>query len=168
MRSKLKTIKGEDNVPQRRHKTLQVEHVNGDPYMYEDQLMSLLVSYPITRRLLETETSRLVFNTPERQRVYEYVEANPHISLNDEIPEDLKDVEDYVKILLFKAEELYNSFDANERLRELRDLIHKLTQKYQKQQKQELTEAIRTAEVAGDEKLIGELLDQFNNLLKKE
>ena len=98
----------------------------------------------------------------------EYVEQNPHTSLSDEIPEDLKDVEDYVKILLFKAEELYNSFDSNERLRELRDLIHKLTRKYQKEQKQDLTEAIRAAESTGDEALVAELLNQFNDLLRKE
>jgi len=168
MRSKLKTLNGESTSPLKHAKTHNVEHVGNDPYMYEDQLLSLLVAYPITRRLLETETQRLVFNSPERQRVYEYVVANPHASLNDDIPEDLKDVEDYVKILLFKAEELYNSFDANERLRELRDLIHKLTRKYQKEQKQELTEEIRAAEASGDETRVAELLDQFNNLLKKE
>jgi len=168
MRSKLKTLKGEPASPLKRSKTHTVEHVGNDPYMYEDQLLSLLVAYPITRRLLETESQRLVFNSPERQRVYEYVVANPHVSLNEDIPEDLKDVEDYVKILLFKAEELYNSFDANERLRELRDLIHKLTRKYQKEQKQELTEEIRAAEASGDEARVAELLDQFNNLLKKE
>ena len=168
MRSKLKTIKGESTVPIRHARTLSVEHVGNDPTLYQDQLLSLLVAYPSTRRLLEMETARLVFSSPERQRVYEYVELNPHVSLNDDIPEDLKDVEDYVKILVFKAEELYNSFDANERLRELRDLIQKLTLKYKKEQKQELTEEIRTAETAGDEKKVAKLLDEFNNLLKKE
>ncbi|HUD03314.1 MAG TPA: DNA primase [Patescibacteria group bacterium] len=168
VRSKLKTVKGESTIPIRRARTLSVEHVGTDPTMYQDQLLSLLVAYPSTRRLLEMETARLVFSSPERQRVYEYVEQNPHVSLNDEIPDDLKDVEDYVKILVFKAEELYNSFDANERLRELRDLIQKLTLKYLKEQKQELTEEIRTAEAAGDEKKVAKLLDEFNNLLKKE
>jgi DNA primase len=168
MRSKLQTIKGDGKLPIKRAKLLNIEHVNTDPYIFEDQLLCLLVTYPITRRSLETESTHLVFNSPERQRVYEYIEANPQVSLNENIPEDLKDVEDYVKILLFKAEELYNNFDANERLRELRDLIHKLILKYQKQQKQELTEAIRAAENAGNDKLIAKLLDQFNNLLKKE
>ncbi|MFO0881950.1 MAG: DNA primase [Candidatus Saccharimonadales bacterium] len=168
MRSKLAQVKGEGHSPIKRTKTHTVEHVGTDPHMYEDQLLSLLVAYPITRRLLETESQRLIFSTPERQRVYEYVEQNPHTSLGEEIPEDLKDVEDYVKILLFKAEELYNSFDANERLRELKDLITKLTTKYQKEQKQELTEAIRAAEAAGDEALVAELLDQFNGLLRKD
>jgi DNA primase len=168
MRSKLGTIKGDGGLPIKRAKTLNVEHVSSDPYMFEDQLLSLLVSFPITRRLLETEKTSLIFSTPERQRVYEFVETNPHLSFNETIPEDLKDVEDYVKILLFKAEELYNSFDANERLRELRDLIQKLTRKYQKQQKQELTEAIRAAEGADNEKLVTKLLNQFNEILKKE
>lgn len=168
MRTKLQTVKGGGNLPIKRAKLLNIEHVNIDPYIFEDQLLCLLVTYPITRRSLETEVTHLVFSTPERQRVYEYIEANPQVSLNENIPEDLKDVEDYVKILLFKAEELYDNFDANERLRELRDLIHKLILKYRKQQKQELTEAIRAAENAGDDKLIAKLLDQFNNLLKKE
>jgi hypothetical protein len=43
-----------------------------------------------------------------------------------------------------------------------------LTRKYQKQQKQELTEAIRAAEGINDDALVAELLNQFNNLLKKE
>jgi hypothetical protein len=117
---------------------------------------------------LQTETGRLIFATPERQRVYEYLEANPHVSFTDTIPEDLKDVEDYVKILLFKAEELYAAFDANERLRELRDLVHRLTTEYQKQQKKDLSVLIREAETAGDDKKVNELLNQFNTLLKKE
>jgi DNA primase len=168
MRSKLATIKGDGGMPIKRSKVLNIEHVLNDPYVFEDQLLCLQAAFPITRRLLETEAEHLVFSTPERQRIYEYIEANPHISLTDSIPEDLKDVEDYVKILLFKAEELYSNFDANERLRELRDLTHKLTGKHQKHQKQELTVAIRTAEQAGNEKLVAQLLEEFNNLLKKE
>lgn len=156
------------STPPKMAKAQAREDVGADPNVYQDQLLSLLVMYPITRRLLETGQQRLVFSTPERQRVYEFVEANPQVSLGDSIPEDLKDVEDYVKILLFKAEELYNSFDANERLRELKDLINKLTRKYQEEQKQQLTEAIRAAESLDDDALVAELLKQFNLLLKKE
>ncbi len=99
-----------------------------DKFAYEDQLLSLLVSNPTTRRLMETEKGGLVFHTPERQRVYEYLETNPQVSLTPEIPEDLKDVEDYVKILVFKAENPVDSIkrDSNDRLRELKDLVKKL------------------------------------------
>lgn len=141
-----------------------------DSYMYEDQLLCLLVSNPTTRRSLETESVRLVFHTPERQRVYEYLEANPQARLDPDIPEDLKDVEDYVKILVFKAEELYpnDTFGSNERLRELRDLILKLNQNNQKEKKYQITKEIKQAEEQGDEKQISELLSQYNDLLKKE
>jgi DNA primase len=166
VRSKLSSTKIGGKKPLKKPKI--IDKVITDPYIFQDQLLSLLVSYPSTRRLLETDSTHLVFSTPERQRVYEFVEANPQLSFTDEIPEDLKDVEDYVKILLLKAEELYNSFDTNERLRELRDLTNKLTLKHQQEQKQELTEVIRQAEQAGDEKQVTELLEQFNNLLKKE
>jgi len=151
-----------------KRKAQPAEPAGSDPYMHEDRLLCLLVAYPTTRRLLETELKKLVFNTPERQRVYEYLEANPQISLNEDIPDDLKDVEDYVKILLFKAEELYDSFDSNERLRELNDLINKLIAKYQKQQKEELTLAIRQAEREGDDKKVSKLLDEFNALIKNK
>ena len=139
-----------------------------DNNMYEDQLLCLLVTYPITRRLLETDSQKLVFSNPERQRVFEYIEINPADSFGEEIPEDLQDIVDYVKILLFKAEELYNSFDSNERLRELSDLIFKLTSKNTTEQKQILTKEIRKAEEAGDERKVNELLGEFNNLLKKD
>ncbi len=167
IRTKLQIFKGEKQSPLRKPKH-QVEMVTSDPTLYEDQLLSLAVTYSLTRRFLQTETGRLIFATPERQRVYEYIEANPHASFTDSIPEDLKDVEDYVKILLFKAEELYAAFDANERLRELRDLVHRLTTEYQKQQKKDLSALIREAETAGDDKKVDELLNQFNTLLKKE
>ncbi len=167
IRTKLQIFKGEKQSPLRKPKP-QVEMVTSDKTLYEDQLLSLAVAFPLTRRFLQTETGRLVFATPERQRVYEYLEANPHVSFTDSIPEDLKDVEDYVKILLFKAEELYAAFDANERLRELRDLVHRLTTEYQKQQKKDLSALIREAEQAGDDEKVTELLNQFNTLLKKE
>jgi DNA primase len=166
MRSKLKTIQGKGKSPAKAHRLNTVEHVGPDPYMFEDQLLSLLVMYSTTRRFLETASTHLVFSTPERQRVYEYVETNPHVSLNETIPDDLKDVEDYVKILLLKAEELYSSFDSNERLRELRDLVDKLTKKYQKEKRIELAKDVRAAEEAGDEKALEQLLTKFNKLIK--
>lgn len=138
-----------------------------DRYIYEDQLLSLLVAYQTTRRLMQTNPGGLFFHSPERQRVYEYLEANPQSTITTDIPEDLKDVEDYVKILIFKAEELYTKFDANERLRELRDLILKLTKNNEKEQKQQLTHQIKLAEEQGDADAVNKLLEQYNNLIKK-
>lgn len=158
---------GEKTILKKRKSS--AEDVPQDQDAYQDQLLSLLVMFPITRRFLETaDTSVFVFSTPERQRVFEYVSQNPHITITDSVPEDLKDVEDYVKILLLQAEELYAvGFDANERLRELQDLIEKLKTKYLAGRRQQLSAQIKQAEEAGDEAKVSQLLEEFNQLLKK-
>ena len=156
-----------DDKPKRSIKSSFSSTENLDKYKYEDQLLSLLVTYPITRRLMQTEAGNLFFHSPERQRVYEYLEQNPQATIAVDTPEDLKDVEDYVKIVTFKAEELYDKFDANERLRELRDLISKLTKNNQKEQKEQLTEQIKLAEEQGDTDAANKLLEKYNNIYKE-
>jgi DNA primase len=166
--TKLRVMKSGDKTALKKPRAA-IDTTLYDQDAYQDRLLSLLVMFPITRRFLETaDTTYFVFSSPERQRVFEYVSQNPHSTITSSIPEDLKDVEDYVKILLLKAEELYAvGFDANERLRELQDLIEKLKTKYFANQRQQLSEQIKQAEDAGDEKRVAELLDEFNQLLKK-
>lgn len=139
-----------------------------DDYLYEDMLLSLLVNYPITRRVLVSEGSKLFFHTPERQRVYEFLETHPQAGLSEQIPEDLKDVEDYVKILILKAEALYSKFDSNERLREFNVLMNKTIKNNQNQRKEKLAQDIKKAEEAGDEKTLNSLLERFNELIRKD
>jgi DNA primase len=164
--SKIDMIK---NNTTRRYKSVASVNISApDPDLYQDQLLALLVSYPITRRVLETsDTTSLVFSTPERQRIFEYINQSPHVTISEKIPEDLKDVEDYAKILLLKAEELYAGFDANERLRELQYLIEKLKNNYKNFKLRNISETIKSAEEAGDEELVNKLLKDYNQLLKK-
>lgn len=138
-----------------------------DDYQYEDMLLSLIVYYPITRRLLSTEGSKLFFHKPERQQIYEFLENNPQASFSQQIPDDLKDIEDYVKILILKAEALYSKFDANERLRELNVLMNKILKNNQKERIDKLTEEIKKAEEEGDEEALGSLLERFNQIIRK-
>jgi DNA primase len=140
-----------------------------DRFAYEDQLLSLLVSNPTTRRLMETEKGGLVFHTPERQRVYEYLETNPQVSLTPEIPEDLKDVEDYVKILVFKAENPVDSIkrDSNDRLRELKDLVKKLKIDNKKEKINKLTERQKELQEKGEIDAALLLTEQIRDILKE-
>lgn len=136
---------------------------------YQDNLLSLPVAFPITRSLMLTRADNLVFSKPEQQRVYEYLEQNQHAVFAPDIPEDLKDVEDYVKILLLIADKEYpkSGFDNNDRLRELGDLISKLKKDNQKLKQEQLHDKIKLAEEAGDEVLKNKLLNEFNDLVKR-
>ena len=144
-------------------------HIGPDKYSYEDQLLSLLVSNPTTRRLMETEKGGLVFHTPERQRVYEYLETNPQVSLTPEIPEDLKDVEDYVKILVFKAENPVDSIkrDSNDRLRELKDLVKKLKSDNKKEKINKLTEQQKELQDKGEIDAALLITEQIRDILRE-
>lgn len=136
---------------------------------HQDRLLSLLVSHSLTRRVLEMTDEHLVFNEPEQQLIYEFVETNPHITIEQEnIPEDLQSVAEYVKMLLFKAEVLYDTFDAGERLREAQDLVDLTQQNSKKRSVKQLTSQIKEAEEKGDEVLLAKLLDQLSATLKKE
>lgn len=131
---------------------------------YQDQLLSLLVTHPITRRVLETIDEEPVFAKEERQKLFDYIALNPHESF-EEIPKNLHNLTDYVKILTLMAEELYSAFDANERLREAQDLVRRLQKDYKKSEMLKITAAVRDAEARGDSESVASLLSQFNELI---
>lgn len=166
IRSKYSQFK---EVSERRYKRARVEPIQSgpDPHAYQDQLLALLIGHPITRRVLETIDNEPVFASPERQFVFEFVALHPHDNIT-EVPEDLQNTADYVKILLLLAEELYATFDANERLREAHDLVRHLQKDYRKSEINKLSAAIRDAEGRGDDKEVAKLLGSFNNLLKQD
>lgn len=140
------------------------KEVVADQHGYQDHLLSLLISYNITRRVLETLDDEPVFATPERQLVFDYIALHPHENFG-EIPDELQKITDYVKVLLLMAEELYSAFDANERLREAQDLVRRLQKDYKKSEMHKLTAAVREAEIRGDTEAVTSLLSQFNEII---
>lgn len=154
---------------EKKFKRARVEPIKSgpDPHAFQDQLLALLIGYPVTRRVLETIDDEPVFASPERQFVFEYVALHPHDNIT-EVPVDLQNTADYVKILLLLAEELYATFDANERLREAHDLVRHLQKDYKKSEINKLSAAVRDAEERGDDEEVAKLLGSFNNLLKQD
>ena len=139
-----------------------------DQDAYQDQLLGLLLVHTITRRVLETVDDEPIFAKPERREVFEYIALHPHDTFDGTIPEGLQNIEDYVKIITLLAEELYATFDANERLREAQDLVRRLTKDYKKLQRQKLSSAIREAESRGDDTSVQDLLAKFNDSYKED
>jgi DNA primase len=138
-----------------------------DTAVYQDQLLGLLVQYPLTRRIFETLEFDPMFATPERQYLFEFIASNPQLTIGDELPQELQSIKDYVNIILLKAEELYHNLDANERLIEVNTLVHRLQKDVKKQKQVEITKQIKDAEELGDYTRVQELLGSFNELLKE-
>lgn len=143
------------------------ESIEPDRSAYQDQLLGLLLLYPLTRRVFETIEFDPLFSTPERQYLFEFITTNPQATITGELPDDLKSVKDYVNIILLKAEELYQNLDANERLIEVNDLVRRLKKDVRKEKQNEITRQIREAENIGDYARVQELLESFNEIIKE-
>ncbi len=104
----------------------------------------------------------------ERQALFAYLISNRNHNLEEEIPEELHEIETYVKIVLLKAETRYQSLDGQNRLVEAVSLVRQLKQQNRTRKKQHLTEALRQAESVHDETEIDRLRAALNVLIKED
>ena len=108
------------------------------------------------------------FDSVERQAFYTYLLGHRSADLDHEIPEELHEIETYVKIVLLKAEARYSTLDGQDRLVEAVSLVRQLKRQHRTKQKQRLTEALRVAESAHDEAESNRLRTALNALIKEE
>lgn len=135
----------------------------------EDSFLGLLMLYPITRRLSLDTDQPLEFVRPGRQDIYQYIRDNPQASIDDtSLPAELRDHVEYVKLILFTAEEQYKKLDSNERLREASDLANKIIETNKKNRLKLLTQSIEEAESSGDAAKVQELLKQVDVIIKSQ
>lgn len=108
------------------------------------------------------------FDGVERQALYTYLLGHRPSNLEESIPEELQEIETYVKIVLLKAEARYSALDGQDRLVEAVSLVRQLKRQHRTKQKQRLTEALRDAESAHDEAESERLRTALNVLIKEE
>lgn len=108
------------------------------------------------------------FDGVERQALYTYLLGHRPSNLEEAIPEELQEIETYVKIVLLKAEARYSALDGQDRLVEAVSLVRQLKRQHKNRQKQRLTEALRDAESAHDEAESDRLRTALNALIKED
>lgn len=152
---------------QKRFKPIKAEVSHDkDIYGHEDFLLALMTCEPavhdVTKKLTVEE-----LHGEERSRLFTYLSQHP-APLRDDVPEVLKDIDTYVKIVLFKAETRYSGLDDQDRLVEAVKLVRQIKEQKRKQTKQVLTEALREAESRGDTTEVTRLQQELNYLIKEE
>lgn len=140
-------------------------HASRDEDLYQDDLLAA--------SLIETSSGDLfhdidpnIFNGERRRAVAKYLVNRPTLPLSD-TPPDLKEYDDYVKILLLRAEERYADFDAAARVHEIAALLRRLETEYKIEQKKNLESQLADAEQNNDDELWRELLSKINSLTKE-
>lgn len=129
----------------------------------EEALLAINLMFPDSRTSLD-ELSSEHFSSVERQAIFEALRELEQKSIVDSVPESLLPLENYVKILLLRAEEEYRDWATLDRRIEAFSLSQRLGVLYIKHLKQKLANEIHQAEGQGDNKRRDELLSQFRDL----
>ena len=135
--------------------------------VFQDDLLALGLAYVETREVFENVPAT-IFDGEDRQKLAESLQKNRTDYQNMEL-ESAKDLPidvNYAKILLFKAEHLYNDLQAHERLETAYSLKRRLLTQVRKTQQQTLTSRIQAAEQSGDHELARTLLQEYQRLLQ--
>ena len=135
-----------------------------DEYGYQDNLIALaLVDVAIRELLGEVQESMLADDN--RKQVLKYVKTATETVQST--PQELQDLDTYVKILLLKADTRYGEWSDEDRYFEAARLVRIITTEHKQTQKNELTAALRVAEDEGSEEEAGRLRHALNELIKE-
>lgn len=137
-----------------------------DEYVNQDYLLALMAIDPAVQDVVKKITPEEL-ETDQRMRLFRYLYEHP-AGIGDDIPPELKDIETYVKIVLFKAETRYSGHEAPDRLFEAVNLVRQIKGQKRKHNKQELIDLLREAESHGDETEVQRLRSELNYLIKEE
>ena len=132
---------------------------------YQDDLLALTMVDVPSQELLATLDASL-FATSQRQSLAQYISSHRGVIWTD-TPEDLHEIDTYVKIVLLKADTRYADMSENDRYFETARLVRMVEHEHLKQTRDTLVEQLRDAETTGDEQLAQGLRQQLNNLIKE-
>ena len=132
---------------------------------FQDDLLAVACIDAPSQELLAQGVIELLAGD-ERQQLARYILKNQGNAISD-VPEDLQEIDTYVKIVLFRAETRYAKWSERDRYFETARLIRQLEHENKKQIRDELLEQLRTAEDAGNDATAHQLRERLNVLIKE-
>ena len=136
-----------------------------DESQFEDNILGLLLLDQTHIKEVPSDLSEIL-STEDRQKIAEFLVHNSTIDVEN-LPEELQNLDTYVKIILLKAEERYSNWSKDERSKELSQLLHQLKERKRKQKKLILTKQLKDAELLGDEAEADKIRAALNKFIKE-
>lgn len=162
---KEKMNNNDDRIQKSYKKIVQPSVEDSDPASYQDNLLSIVLIDKSTHDLIKTADADM-FIGDERQAVVKYLSINGGKTF-EETPQQLQKFDNYVKILLLKADARYADWNDQDRYFETARLIRQVANEHRKKQKDILTEQLRDAETLGDDVKANEIRSMLNKLIKE-
>lgn len=162
---KSKLSNGEDRPQKQLKKAVQqFETIQNSDY-YQDDLLAVALIDGSTHILFKS-IDNVMFNGEDRQAVAEYLSEYGGEAIKN-IPERLQKYENYVNILLLRADARYSDWNDQDRYHLTDRLLRQVVNENKQKQKNILTEQLRDAETLGDDVKANEIRNQLNKLIKE-
>jgi len=133
-------------------------------YAHHDSVLALGLTEPALHDLFR-ETDAVLFEGDARRAVASYLQTQ-HPRVQD-VPDELQNYAEYVKILLLKADARYAGWTDTDRFHEAARLLRRIKDEHKKQQKKQLTDQLRQAETDGDDEKVRALMQAIQTLNKE-
>ncbi len=143
--------------PKRRIKIKKTDEKFIDEYIYEDDLLALAIKEQKLAKML-SELQDDILHDKQRNQILQILKSNNL--------DFLKNFDDYVKILLLKADERLGNIKGSA-TDEMKRLIHKIKTQNLQERKVNLQEQLEDAEIQGDENLKMKILMEIMQLNKE-
>jgi DNA primase len=141
--------------------------VDKDVYEYrklQNHLLSLILVHPSLRKYAEPLKPEMFYDD-NAEEVFLALKDNPDFKGSTEEWEKLRVDSDYVKILLFNYEKLYQNIEIHEKEYEITQIMNKLISQYVKMQKLRIVHELQSADEETQMKLLQQV-KELDNLLK--
>lgn len=151
---------GEEKKPEKTKKRVKIEKTDKkfvDDFLYEDDLLALAIKEPRLAKML-SDLKENSLHSEQRNKILEI--------LKSEDMELLKSFDEYVKILLLKADERLGNIKESA-TDEMKRLIQKVKTENLRTQKENLQAELENAEIQGDENLKTKILSKIIELNKE-
>ena len=151
---------GEEKKPEKTKKRVKIEKTDKkfvDDFLYEDDLLALAIKEPRLAKMF-SDLKENSLHGEQRNKILEI--------LKSEDMELLKSFDEYVKILLLKADERLGNIKESA-TDEMKRLIQKVKTENLRTQKENLQAELENAEIQGDENLKTKILSKIIELNKE-
>jgi len=135
------------------------------PHLHEDDALAVALIDAPSQELFEHLDIDLL-HSEERQALARYLVAHAGTVVAD-VPDELQKYDNYVKMVLLRAETRYAEWDSNDRYYEAARLIRQIEHEHKKQTQEKLIAELREAERVGDESTSDRLRGELNTLIKE-
>jgi DNA primase len=160
-----KLLQGKDNAPALKVVKPTQSQDEGLAYVHEDDALAVATIDAPSQELFEHLDLDLLHGD-ERRALARYLISHAGIVLS-ETPVELQNYDNYVKMVLLRAETRYAEWDSNDRYYEAARLIRQIEHEHKKQTQEKLIAELREAEQVGDESAAHNLRTELNTLIKE-